>query len=218
VQELELEADAGAIARTRLGKDGEPELVLFDDVGGYGWNVAKSDWLNVGCGTLDPSAVRAAWKSTHDHLRSAGHLPAETEAALEHLKGHSYYLFDPAHLAGASRDNAVLVGDALGLAHPITGEGILPATVSGRVAAAAIIANDTAGYPLRLGRDPVIGDYRRVHRIVDAAGRLKRRSSRSSRLGRFAVARGFGWMFSGAKLPLPRVIDRILDLLPESRR
>jgi len=221
VQELELQTDRSAIERTRMGRDGEPELVLFDDVGGYGWNVPKSDWINVGCGTLDPSAVHAAWKVTHEHLRSAGHVPSEAEVELEHLKGHSYFLFDPVHLERAARDNALLVGDSLGLAHPITGEGILPAVVSGRHAAEAILADDVLGYATRLARDEVIADYRRVHRIVDAAGQLKRRAGGSSKLtsslGRYAVARGFGWMFSGAKLPVPRLLDRVLDLLPGGR-
>jgi flavin-dependent dehydrogenase len=225
VQELELPADPAAIARTRLGRDGEPELVLFDDIGGYGWNVPKSGWLNVGCGTLDASAVREAWQVTHDHLRAAGHVPPEADAALAHVKGHSYFLYDPAHLAAACRDGALLVGDALGLAHPITAEGILPAAVSGRVAAEAILAGDPGGYAARLAGHEVIADYRRVHRLAAAASRLKRRArarpSRSSglpaRVGRYAVARGFGWMFSGAKLPVPRLLDRALDLLPEGR-
>jgi flavin-dependent dehydrogenase len=227
VQELELQTDPAAVERTRLGKDGEPELVLFDDVAGYGWNVPKSDWINVGCGTLDAHAVHAAWQATHDHLRAAGHVPREAEPELAHLKGHSYFLYDPAHLARAAQDNAVLVGDSLGLAHPITGEGILPATVSGRCAAAAILAGDADGYPARLARDPVIADYHRVHRVVAAARAWKQRAaarparaprpSRPSRLGRYAVARGFGWMFTGAKLPVPRLLDRVLDLLPEGR-
>jgi flavin-dependent dehydrogenase len=222
VQELELESDPAAIERTRLGRDGEPELVLFEDVGGYGWNVPKSGWLNVGCGTLDASAVRDAWKVTHDHLRAAGHVPAEAEAALEHVKGHSYFLYDPAHLAAASGDNALLVGDSLGLAHPITAEGILPAAISGRCAAEAILADDTAGYAARLARHEVIADYHRVHRLVGAASKLKRRAAAgspglASALGRYAVARGFGWLFSGAKLPAPRLLDRVLDLLPDGR-
>ncbi|MGE5183209.1 MAG: NAD(P)/FAD-dependent oxidoreductase [Acidobacteriota bacterium] len=221
VQELELKADPIAIERTRLGRDGEPELVLFDDVGGYGWNVPKSEWLNVGCGTLDASAVRAAWQVTHDHLRAAGHVPRETDAELEHVKGHSYFLFDPAHLAAASRDGALLAGDALGLAHPITAEGILPAAVSGRCAAEAILANDAGGYAARLARHEVIADYRRVHRLVAAASKVKDRAAAApsrltARLGRYVVARGFAWMFSGARLPAPRVVDRVLDLLPGS--
>ncbi len=219
VQELELQTDPAAVARTRMGRDGEPELVLFDDVGGYGWNVPKSDWLNVGCGTLDAGAVRDAWKYTHDHLRTAGHVPSEAEPELAHLKGHSYYLYDPVHLERAAQDGALLVGDSLGLAHPITGEGILPATVSGRCAADALLVHEPASYPAYLARHPVIADYQRVHRLVGAARALKRRSSgaRPSRLARYAVARGFGWMFSGAKLPMPRLLDRVLDLLPAER-
>jgi menaquinone-9 beta-reductase len=222
VQELELQTDAAAVARTRLGRDGEPELVLFDGVGGYGWNVPKSDWLNVGCGTLDASSVRDAWKITHDHLRAAGHVPPEAEAELAHVKGHSYFLYDPAHLATAGRDNALLVGDSLGLAHPITAEGILPAAVSGRCAAEAILAGDPDGYAARLARHEVIADYRRVHRLLAAASKLKRRTAaspggRSSRAGRYAVARGFGWMFSGARLPAPRLLDRLLGLSPDGR-
>lgn len=216
VQELELQTTEQIVARTRLGANGEPELLLFDDVGGYGWNVPKSDWINVGCGTLDANKVRDAWRYTHDHLRTAGHVPAEAEPELEHVKGHSYFLFDPAHLEGAQRDTALLVGDSLGLAHPITAEGILPATVSGRRAAEAILANAPASYPTRLREDPVIADYRRVAGLVGAAAKLKKRApaarpgKRDSNLGRKAVAHGFAWMFSGKRLPGGRFIDLVL--------
>jgi len=188
--------------------------VLFDDVGGYGWNVPKSGWLNVGCGTLDASAVRDAWKVTRDHLRAAGHVPPDADAQLEHVKGHSYFLYDPVHLESAARDNALLVGDSLGLAHPITAEGILPAAVSGRCVADAILANDVAGYAARLARHEVIADYRRVHRLVAAAARVKQGTATwSSKVGRYVVARGFAWMLSGKPLPAPRLVDRALDLL-----
>jgi flavin-dependent dehydrogenase len=247
VQELELQLDEPSVARTRLGDNGEPELILFDDVGGYGWNVPKSDWINVGCGTLDATAARTAWRHTHDHLRAAGHMPAEADPALEHIKGHSYFLYEPVHLDAAYRDNALLVGDSLGLAHPITAEGILPATVSGRRAAEAILAGDPASYPVRLRRDPVLADYRRVHGAMAAARKLRDRvpapngavsaarklrdrivslSGRSSNgahaspaaasaphdrsFRRAAVARGFAWMFSGARLPAPRLLDLVL--------
>jgi geranylgeranyl reductase family protein len=216
VQELELQTDREAVARTRLGKDGEPELLLFDDIGGYGWNVPKSDWINVGCGTLDASAVHDGWKRTHAHLEAAGHIPCE----VAHVKGHSYFLYNAAHLERAAHDDALLVGDSLGLAHPVTGEGILPATVSGNVAAAAIVANDTASYGARLAQHEVIADYHRVARLLVAAKALKRRStgrSAMSRLGRYAVVRGFGWMFSGSALPAPRLVDRVLDFIPKEQ-
>ncbi|HSS01479.1 MAG TPA: NAD(P)/FAD-dependent oxidoreductase [Kofleriaceae bacterium] len=250
-QELELQVDAAAVARTRVGQDGEPELYLLDDVGGYGWNVPKSDWINVGCGTLDATEARDGWRRTHDHLRVAGHLPAEAAPQLEHMKGHSYFLFEPVHLDAAYRDHAFLIGDSLGLAHPITAEGILPAVLSGRRCAEAILANEPASYPTRLRRDPILADYRRVHAALNLVRKLRDKIPALASLARTAaiaptelepepngatgnghpagshpadppsvtpgaaltnatIARGFAWMFSGAKLPAPRLLDFVL--------
>jgi flavin-dependent dehydrogenase len=210
VQELELPADPVAVARTRLGKnDGEPELLLFDDISGYGWNVPKRDWVNVGCGTLDATRVRAAWEHTREQIRA--HVPPDAD--LEHVKGHSYYLFDPAHLAGAAKDGAYLVGDSLGLAHPLTAEGIVPATVSGRLAAESIL--DGGDYVARLRAHPLLADYRRVHGLLEMARKLRRNGPTTKppgKLARRAVARGFAWMFSGARLPVPRVIDAVMEV------
>lgn len=222
VQELELQPGEAPVERTRLGDDGEPELVLFDDLSGYGWNVPKRDWLNVGCGTLDATIVRGAWQTTHALLRGAGHIPVEAEAELEHMKGHSYFLFDPIHLDAAAKGTALLVGDSLGLAHPLTAEGIVPAVTSARHAARAIIASAPDSYPQRLRDDALLADYRRTHRVVEAARALRakrngggngRSTSRADRL----VARGFAWMFSGARIPAPRVVDFLLDRMPKQK-
>jgi len=61
-----------------------------------------------------------------------------------------------------------------------------------------------------LAAHPVIADYRRVARLRRVAAGRPRRRSRASRLGRGAVARGFAWMFSGARLPAPRLVDLAL--------
>jgi flavin-dependent dehydrogenase len=229
VQEHEFRTDLGAVARTRLGDDGEPELLLHDDLRGYAWNVPKSDWLNVGVGTVDPTEVRDAWRRARDYFRAAGHVPEEASDALEHVKGHSYYLFDPAHLERAVAidpalpGGAYLVGDSLGLAQPLTAEGILPAVVSGRTLAEAIVAGDAASYPRRLAAHPVIADYTRVFRLRELGTSLRRGSPAAAtstpaapkppaspgRLDR-AVATGFAWMFSGARLPAPRLVDLVL--------
>ncbi|HET9620948.1 MAG TPA: NAD(P)/FAD-dependent oxidoreductase [Kofleriaceae bacterium] len=231
-QELEVQLDEAAVARTRIGGNGEPELFLLDDIGGYGWNVAKSDWINVGVGTLDATAARDAWRLTHGHYRALGHLPAEAEAPLAHMKGHSYFLFEPAHLDGAYRDDVLLVGDALGLAHPITAEGIVPSTISARHAGEAIVAGQPASYPARLRTDPTLDDYRRVHAALDKFRALRDRVParvatpaahgqpgplRSlgplgplGSIGNAAIARGFAWLFSGARLPAPRLLDLVL--------
>jgi flavin-dependent dehydrogenase len=47
-------------------------------------------------------------------------------------------------------DGVVLVGDAAGLAAAASGEGILPAVISGRLAAEAILVSRTAEYPRML--------------------------------------------------------------------
>jgi flavin-dependent dehydrogenase len=200
VQEHEFQVDAAALARTRAGRDGEPELFLHDDLRGYSWNVPKTDWLNVGSGTVAPSEVRAAWERARGHFAAAGHLPAEAGAELESMKGHTYYLFDPAHLEGAVRADAdgsgslLLCGDALGLAQPLTAEGILPAVLSGRIAAESILAGAPASYPARLAAHPVIADYRRVFRLRRAVtrrprGRSPNGSTGGSRVGRRGGAR-----------------------------
>jgi flavin-dependent dehydrogenase len=227
VQEHEFRADPAALARTRAGRDGEPELLLHDDLRGYSWNVPKTDWLNVGSGTVEPHEVRAAWRNARAHFSAAGHLPVEAAAELDAMKGHTYYLFDPAHLGGAvggqrgkaGKDDVLLCGDSLGLAQPLTAEGILPAVVSGRLAAETILAGDARSYPTRLAAHPVLADYRRVFRLREAAGALGGRPSSSSggarqgsRFARRAVARGFAWMFSGARLPAPRFVDAGLAL------
>jgi flavin-dependent dehydrogenase len=226
VQEHEFRADAAAIAQTRIGGDGEPELVLHDDLRGYSWNVPKTDWLNVGAGTVDPTEVRDAWQQARAHFLTAGHVPAEAAPQLEAkaMKGHSYFLYDDAHIDAAARmdsggkSGAYLCGDSLGLSQPLTAEGILPAVVSGRVLAEAILASDPASYPMRLRAHPIIEDYQRIFRLREAALSLLRRAEGgsssdvsatgpASRLRRLAVARGFAWMFSGAPLPARRLVD-----------
>jgi flavin-dependent dehydrogenase len=213
VQEHEFPAAPAEVARTRVGGDGEPELLLHDDLRGYAWNVPKTGWLNVGCGTVDPTEVRAAWRRASGYFLSAGHLPDEAAPALEQVKGHSYYLFDPAHLDGAARPdlNAYLVGDSLGLAQPLTAEGILPAVVSGRLLAESILAGRPESYPQRLRAHPVLADYHRIYRMREAGSALATRPGAGpGRFGRRAIATGFAWMFSGARLPAPRLIDLAL--------
>jgi flavin-dependent dehydrogenase len=233
VQEHEFRADPVAIANTRIGQDGEPELLLHDDLSGYSWNVPKTDWLNIGTGTVNPKDVRAAWQTSRENFRAAGHVPTGLDPELDAMKGYSYYLYHPDHLRGAARvdgggkGGAYLVGDSLGLAQPITAEGILPAVISGRLLAEAIAAGAPASYPEHLAAHPVLADYRRVFRLREAASALRQRFSRTSpsrpmaktglakgflaRKSRHAVSAGFARLFSGAPLPAPHLIDLAFD-------
>jgi menaquinone-9 beta-reductase len=225
-QENEFRADPDAIARTRIGRDGEPELLLHQDLRGYSWNVPKTDWLNVGSGTVDPVEVRAAWQDARAHFVGRAHVPSQSSSDLEAgaMKGHAYFLYHPAHVGAAvridpdQRGGMYLVGDSLGLAHPLTAEGILPAVISGRLAAEAILAGAPGEYPARLAAHPVFADYRRLSRLSRViAGRGRRRApgtppgSWPARLAERALMNGFAWMFSGTKLPAPKIIDAGLE-------
>ena len=210
-QELEFQAQASEIAATRVGEDGEPEILLHGDLGGYSWNVPKSDWLNVGCGTVDPKKVKAAWSSTREFFHDEQHVPASADEMLDHAKGHSYYLFDSANLICCQRGNAFLVGDALGLAQPISAEGILPAILSGQLCAQAIVTEAPESYRSLLLNHPVFADYALLYRIREAASRLRSRSRSAMprvpaptvlrKLTNSAIASGFAWMFSGQAIP-----------------
>jgi flavin-dependent dehydrogenase len=192
--------------------------MLHDDLRGYSWNISKTDWLNVGCGTVDPKQVRAAWIEAREVFERAGSLPESAAPALDHMKGHSYYLFDPSHLDHCERDGALLVGDALGLAQPMTAEGILPAIESARCAADAVLAGQPSSYARRLRERPVFVDYTVLYRAREAGAGLRARSGGSigrttpSLLGRLAhplMASGFAWMFSGQPLPARRLMRRL---------
>jgi len=207
-QEREFEAGAAPVAAHRLGNDGEPEILVHDDLGGYSWNIPKTGWLNVGCGTVDPKAVLPAWRKARAYFEESGHLP-ETSGALDEVKGHSYHLFRPQHLAASQRDGAALVGDALGLAHPFSGEGILPAILSGQLCAQAILGGELAEYPQLVHRHPVFRDYRIIAALTSAAAGASRVPSRVPSL---LIAWAFALAFSARPLPASRALARFLDL------
>lgn len=224
-QEREFPADAAEVAATRVGADGEPELLLHDDLGGYSWNVPKGGWLNVGTGTAAAREVLAAWSAARGFFVASGHVPASASAALEHMEGHSYHLFDPAHLDACHRDGAFLVGDALGLAHPLTAEGILPAVLSGRTCAEAILDGVPDQYRARLETHPTMADYALTRQLLCAGIALRDRlGSRASAprwlsaASRIATARGFAWMFGGRPIPYAGVLRAVLRLSRNQER
>lgn len=120
--------------------------VYFDKniFGGYGWLFPKKDYANVGVGIKPGSAygrpIKSVLKSFIARLVRekkiavpeneqiiAGWIPAEAEKKV-------------------AQNNILLVGDAAGHTHPITGAGIFAAVIGGRAAgrwaAKAILEND----------------------------------------------------------------------------
>jgi flavin-dependent dehydrogenase len=215
-QEREFESDAAEVAAARLGADGEPELLLHDDLGGYSWNVPKGRWLNVGTGTASPRHVRSAFAAARSFFLDSGHLPESARGPLEKVEGHAYHLLDPAHLETAHVDGAFLVGDALGLAHPLTAEGILPAVVSGRTCAEAILDGASSSYGSRLAAHPTLRDYALTRELLRVLAGLRRSDGGAPRFqGRLACAatvRGFAWMFSGRRVLGGRVLRAAVRL------
>lgn len=134
-QETEFEMSEAEAARCPLAP-GWVDLAFAPDLAGYGWCVRKDRWLNIGFGTLRPERLKPQLERYLAGLRQAGILPGG-EAPRMH--GHAYLLRSAARrpLYG---DGVLLAGDAAGLAFDSSGEGILPAIVSGRLAAEAVLA------------------------------------------------------------------------------
>jgi geranylgeranyl reductase family protein len=145
-QEIEFELAPGACGiRREL-----PELFFADDCKGYAWLVRKGErFVNVGVGRQDMKDLGARVERFVAQLEAEGKL---ARGARPHFRGHAYTLYGqtPRPLLA---EGALLIGDAAGLAHPMSGEGIQPAVESGLLAGRAIVraegdysASSLAGY------------------------------------------------------------------------
>jgi len=134
-QEIEFPLDARQRAACRVEPEA-PEIYFCDDLLGYGWCFRKGDYLNVGLGREDGDRLGEHATRFCDWLKRRGRIPADAPAK---LRGHAYHL--RVHSPRKLVDDALLaVGDAAGLAHAASGEGIRPAVESGLLAARAIVA------------------------------------------------------------------------------
>lgn len=154
-QEAEFELDESQAARCAL-EPGWVDLSFAPDLEGYGWCVRKDRWLNIGFGTLRQHRLRPQLERYLSGLRRNGILPEGRKPAFH---GHAYLLRSAARrpLFG---EGVLLAGDAAGLAADSSGEGILPAIISGRLAAEAVLAAglrpdklDGAAYALAVERE-----------------------------------------------------------------
>jgi flavin-dependent dehydrogenase len=156
-QEAELELAGRALAACRVDPE-RPELYFSRDLRGYGWCFRKGGHLNVGLGRRDRSSLPQQLEAFLGWLAREGRI----EAPRAGWRGHAYLLRE-----GAGRrtggDGLLLAGDAAGLAYAASGEGILPAVVSGRLAAEAILEACGA-----VGEECV---RRYAARLCDALGR-----------------------------------------------
>lgn len=133
-QEAEFEMDDRQLANCRVGRE-KPELYFCPDMKGYGWCFRKGNFLNVGLGRADAHGLSAHAAGFLEFLKSAGRISFE----IPKLRGHAY-LLNGVSRRPSTADAMLLAGDSAGLAHPQSGEGILPAIQSGLLAAKTILA------------------------------------------------------------------------------
>jgi flavin-dependent dehydrogenase len=132
-QEVELRLEGQSLALCRVEPE-RPELYFSRDLLGYGWCFRKGAWLNVGLGRRDrqtlPQQLEAflAWLVREQRI----------VAPQAGWRGHAYLLREGVGRRVAA-DAVLLAGDAAGLAFAASGEGILPAIVSGQLAAESIL-------------------------------------------------------------------------------
>ena len=214
-QEKEFEGNPEEIAACRAGNDGEPEILLHDDMKGYSWNVPKGEWLNVGTGTLVARDVTAAWSKAREFFQGNGKqgtIPVSSRFVLDKMKGHGYIFFNTDHLESCQGDNVFIIGDALGLAQPLTGEGILPSVLSGKLCATAIAQGVPKTYKEKLRTHPVIRDYSFMQLIQTRSKKLFKNKGdnppRKSWLRDRITVKVFALLFSGKQIPGSRLIAK----------
>ena len=209
-QEKEFRSKKDEISKCRIGEDGEPHILLHNDMRGYSWNVPKTEWINIGSGTKMAVEVKSAWQKARAFFESEGTIPATSGLVLDKMKGHGYSSYSLQNLQHSQKENVFLIGDALGLAQPLTGEGILPAVLSGKLCAHAIITDDPLSYRKSLNSHPIFKDYRILASLQRLSSKIWKRknatSKKGSRLLNDFIVSTFVSLFSGKRSMLRRLI------------
>jgi len=134
-QEVEFELTAAQARDCQVAGD-TPELYFCPDLKGYGWCFRKGGYLNIGLGREDNHRLSDHTAAFCAFLQQRRRIPDDVP---KRFSGHAYLLYSHASRRLVD-DGAILVGDAAGLAHPQSGEGIRPAIESGLLAADVVVA------------------------------------------------------------------------------
>jgi geranylgeranyl reductase family protein len=201
-----------------VGPAHEGRTLLFEIgnvPGGYGWLFPKGDHANVGVW-----GWRAEGPHLRDHLRRLCLALDIDPDRLEGVRGHRIPLRRPGDRMALGRVAAI--GDAAGLADPLSGDGISEAVTSARIAAehtAAVLdgrASDLAGYEeaaaARLARRTALAWWSKL--VLERAPRLAFRIAGSRAGGRLMLSD-----IRGGHMPLrfPPGLVRGLDRLAQGR-
>jgi geranylgeranyl reductase family protein len=131
-QEAEVLLESGSAS---AAQPGVPEFYFTPDFKGYGWVFRKGSYVTVGLGRQDPSHFPSHLRTFLEFLERQGRGLGARRIA---WKGHAYLLYGTGRRKVVD-EGIMLVGDAAGVAHPRSGEGILPAIESGRLAAETLL-------------------------------------------------------------------------------
>lgn len=175
--EVEFVLSPAQMAACRIAPDA-PELYFCSDLAGYGWCFRKERVLNVGIGRQDRRRLSEHLQRFVAELQRAGRLPEDLP---DGWRGHAYLLYDSSPRTLVA-DDALLIGDAAGLAYTQSGEGIRPAVESGLLAAQAIagvagrrrsdsLAAYQAAVQARFGRRGRTRNLPLPHAAITALGR-----------------------------------------------
>ncbi|MDH4234027.1 MAG: NAD(P)/FAD-dependent oxidoreductase [Gallionella sp.] len=180
----EIEFEMSPAQRDACKVSGEtPELYFCADLKGYGWCFRKGNHLNIGLGREDNKHLSEHLRQFCELLKQRGRIPQD---APDKFYGHAYLLYG--HAARKKIDDGVLlIGDAVGLAYPQSGEGIRSAVESALMAAATIVQ--------------ARGDYS-MHQLLPYASRLAAHfgpATQPSGLGPEFVRNFFAKMLLGNK-------------------
>ncbi len=118
-------------------KPDTPALYFCHDMKGYGWMFRKANYINVGLGRMDTSNFSRHMRDFCSFLTVRRDIPSGFDGRFQ---GHAYRVFGGQDRRSCVGDGVLLIGDAAGVAHPQSGEGILPSIESALLAADTILA------------------------------------------------------------------------------
>lgn len=145
------------------------ETACFDFgavAGGYAWVFPKRSHLSVGVGVFRRNGPARLSERLRAYTRRLGLHPVQA------VRPHGSVIPVSPRKDGFVRNRVMLVGDAAGLADPVTGEGIWAAVQSGLLAAEALIQSDCREGQVRMAyeaalRDRILGDLK-IGRVLSS--------------------------------------------------
>jgi hypothetical protein len=95
-----------------------PEIYFCDDLKGYGWSFRKGNFPNIGLARENSDAVS---RHTKQFLSCLKYRSRVLQDAPDKFHGHAYILYGHTQREILG-DALILIGDAAGLAYPLSGE------------------------------------------------------------------------------------------------